>query len=102
MWMKNGERCYTRWLVKDHAYRLKPTARTRSRPFSTPERYCDADHYPRVLKDTPRFAAITLVAPGERFDTLAILVTPCLSLAIVFNMRTSSFDHARLTNFFLA
>jgi hypothetical protein len=58
--------------------------------------------YPRVLKDTPRFAAITLVAPGERFDTLAILVTPCLSLAIVFNMRTSSFDHARLTNFFLA
>jgi hypothetical protein len=53
-----------------------------------------------VLKDTPRFAAITLVAPGERFKILAILVTPCLSLAIVFNVRTSSFDHARRTNFF--
>jgi hypothetical protein len=48
-----------------------------------------------VLKDTPRFAAITLVAPGERFNALAILVTPCLFLAIVFNVRTSSFDHAR-------
>jgi hypothetical protein len=48
----------------------------------------------------PRFAAITLVAPGERFNALAILATPCLSLAIVFNVRTSSFDHARLTTFF--
>jgi hypothetical protein len=52
--------------------------------------------YRRVLRDTPRFAAITLVAPGERFNALAILVTPCLSFAIVFNVRTSSFDHARL------
>jgi hypothetical protein len=54
----------------------------------------------RVLRDTPRFAAITLVAPIERFNALAILVTPCLSLAIVFNVRTSSFDHARRTTFF--
>ena len=32
--------------------------------------------YPRVLKDIPRFAAITLVAPGERFNALAIFLTP--------------------------
>jgi len=34
MWMKNGERRYARWLLKDHAYWLKPTARKRSRLFS--------------------------------------------------------------------
>jgi hypothetical protein len=46
---------------------------------------------------------MTLVAPSERFNALAILVTPFLSLAIVFNVRTSSFDHARrITFFFLA
>jgi hypothetical protein len=46
---------------------------------------------------------MTLVAPSERFNALAILVTPFFSLAIVFNMRTSSFDHARrITFFFLA
>jgi hypothetical protein len=46
---------------------------------------------------------MTLVAPIERFNALAILVTPFLSLAIVFNVRTSSFDHARrITFFFLA
>jgi hypothetical protein len=56
--------------------------------------------YRRVLSDTPSFAAITLVAPGERFKALAILVTPCLSFAIVFNVRTSSFNHARRTSFF--
>jgi hypothetical protein len=58
------------------------------------------DLHPRVLNDTPCFAAITLVAPGERFNALAILVTPCLSLAIVLNLRKSSFDHARRTTFF--
>jgi hypothetical protein len=52
-----------------------------------------------MLNDTPRFAAITLVAPGERFNALAILDTPCLSFAIVFSVRTSSFDHARRTSF---
>jgi|HubBroStandDraft_2_1064218.scaffolds.fasta_scaffold1328345_1 hypothetical protein len=56
--------------------------------------------YPRVLKDIPRFAAITLVAPGERFNALAIFLTPRLSRAIVFNVRMSSFDHARRTTFF--
>jgi len=40
--------------------------------------------HPRVLKDTPRFAAITLVAPIVRFNALAIFVAPCLSLAIGF------------------
>jgi hypothetical protein len=54
----------------------------------------------RVLKDTPRFAAITLVAPGERLKALAILDTPAFDLAIVFNVRMSSFDHARRTTFF--
>ena len=53
-----------------------------------------------VLKDIRRFAAITLVAPGERFNALAILVTPALAFAIVFNVRTSSFDHARRITFF--
>jgi hypothetical protein len=53
-----------------------------------------------VLKDTPCFAAITLVAPGERFNALEILDTPAFDLAIVFNVRMSSFDHARRTTFF--
>jgi len=43
--------------------------------------------YPRVLKDTPCFAAITLFAPGERFNA-----TPAFALAIVFNVRTSCFN----------
>jgi hypothetical protein len=37
-----------------------------------------------------------------RFNALAIFSTPFFSLAIVFNVRTSSFDHARRTTFFLA
>jgi hypothetical protein len=53
-----------------------------------------------MLRDTPRLPAMTVVAPAVRFNALAILVTPCLSLAIVFNVRTSSFDHARRTTFF--
>jgi hypothetical protein len=56
--------------------------------------------YPRVFKDIPRFAAITLVAPGERFNALAIFLTPSLSRAIAFKVRRSSFDHARRTTFF--
>jgi hypothetical protein len=54
-----------------------------------------------MLRETPRFAAIAVVAPGVRFNALAILATPFFSLAIVFNVRTSSFDHARRTTFFL-
>jgi hypothetical protein len=53
-----------------------------------------------MLRDTPRFAAMTVVAPCERFNAFAIFVTPFFSLAIVFNVRTSSFDHARRTTFF--
>jgi hypothetical protein len=53
-----------------------------------------------MLRDTPRLPAMTVVAPGVRFNALAILVTPFFSLAIVFNVRTSSFDHARRTTFF--
>jgi len=34
MWMKNGERCLARWLLKDHAFRWKPKAQHHSR------RYC--------------------------------------------------------------
>jgi hypothetical protein len=34
MWMKNGERCYARWFLKDYAYRLKPTARKRPRLYN--------------------------------------------------------------------
>jgi hypothetical protein len=53
-----------------------------------------------VLKETTRFAAIAVVAPGERFNALAISVTPSLFFPIIFNVRTSSFDDARLTIFF--
>jgi hypothetical protein len=55
----------------------------------------------RVLKEIPRFTAMTLVAPGERFNALAIFLTPCLSLAMAFNVRRSSLVHARRTTFFL-
>ena len=58
--------------------------------------------HPRVLKETPSFAAITLVAPGERFNAFEILVTPTFFFASDFNSRTSVAVHARLTNFFLA
>jgi hypothetical protein len=54
-----------------------------------------------MLNDTPRFAAFTVVAPNERFNAFAILVAPALDLAIVFNVRTSSFDHARRITFLL-
>jgi hypothetical protein len=57
-------------------------------------------HQSRVLNDTPRFAAFTVVAPGERFNAFAILVVPAFDLAIIFNVRTSSFDHARRITFF--
>jgi hypothetical protein len=43
---------------------------------------------------------MTLVAPGERFNALAILVTPFLSRAIDFNNRRSSLVHARRATFF--
>jgi len=58
-------------------------------------------HYPFVLKDIPRFAAITLVAPRVRFSALAIFLTPCLSLAIDFNVRKSSFGPCATNYFFL-
>jgi hypothetical protein len=45
---------------------------------------------------------MTVVAPGVRLNALAILVTPFFSLAIVFIVRTSSFDHTRRSTFFLA
>lgn len=51
----------------------------------------------RVDSETPSFAAITLVAPGVRFNFFAILTTPDFALAIVFIVRTSSFVHARRT-----
>ena len=57
-------------------------------------------HQVRIDRDIPCFAAITLVAPGVRFSFLAILATPCLSLAIDFINRRSSFDHASLTILF--
>jgi hypothetical protein len=58
---------------------------------------------PRILSDIPRLAAMTLVAPGVLFNDFAILVTPALAFAIVFNVRKSSLVHERRTNvFFLA
>jgi hypothetical protein len=43
------------------------------------------------------------VAPGVRFNALAIFLTPALAFAIDFNVRRSSFVHERRTTvFFLA
>jgi hypothetical protein len=56
--------------------------------------------HPRVLNDIPRLTAIARVAPTVRFKALAIFLTPRLSRAIVFNVRWSSFDHARRITFF--
>jgi hypothetical protein len=53
----------------------------------------------RIDNETPSFAAITLVAPGVRFNFLAIFTTPDFPLAIVFIVRMSSFVHARRTTF---
>src|SRR5712675_349753 len=44
--------------------------------------------------------ALAIVAAFVRLNTLEILFTPALDFAIVFNVRTSSFDQARLTTFF--
>jgi len=57
------------------------------------------DIQPRVSNDTPSFDAWTIVAPLDRFNALDILFAPALDFAIVFNVRTSSFDHVRRTIF---
>jgi hypothetical protein len=54
-----------------------------------------------ILNETPSFAAITVVAPGVRFNALAIFVLPFLSFAIDFSKRKSSLLHARRTRFFI-
>jgi hypothetical protein len=54
----------------------------------------------RILNDTPSFAALTVVAPGVRFNALAILVTPALAFAIIFNVRMSSLVQRRIAFFF--
>jgi hypothetical protein len=44
-----------------------------------------------------------MVAAFVRFNALDILFTPALAFTIVFNVRTSSFDHGRrIIIFFLA
>jgi hypothetical protein len=57
---------------------------------------------PRVSSDTPSFAAFTPVAPGVRFNALAIFLTPIFCFASDFNSRTSFLVHSRLTTFFFA
>src|SRR5258708_20824349 len=57
------------------------------------------DIQPRVSNDTRNRDALAIVAAFVRFNTLEMLFTPALDFAIVFNVRTSSFDHARLTTF---
>src|SRR3954451_6563788 len=59
------------------------------RPFSP------ARNQPRMLNDTPRICAFTVVAPGVRFNILAILVTPVFCRASVLSWRTSSLVHSR-------
>jgi hypothetical protein len=56
--------------------------------------------HPRVSNDTFNVDALTFVAATVRFNALDILFAPAWDFAIVFNVRTSSFDHARLTTFF--
>ena len=56
--------------------------------------------YGLVERDTPSFAAITLVAPGVRFSVFEIFVTPAFDLAIVFICLMSSLLQARRTIFF--
>jgi hypothetical protein len=58
--------------------------------------------YPRVSSDTPSFAAFTPVAPGVRFNALAIFLTPIFCFASDFNSRTSFLVRSRLTTFFFA
>jgi hypothetical protein len=56
-----------------------------------------------VSSDTLRIDALAIVAAFVRFNALDILFGPALAFAIVFNVRTSSFDHGRRTVvFFLA
>jgi hypothetical protein len=60
-------------------------------------------HQPRVSNDTLSIDALAMVAAFVRFNALDILFTPALAFAIVFNVRTSSFDHGRrIIIFFLA
>src|SRR5713226_3254750 len=58
--------------------------------------------YPRVSSDTASFAAFTPVAPGVRFNALAIFLTPIFCFGSDFNSRTSFLVHSRLTTFFFA
>jgi HK97 family phage prohead protease len=55
--------------------------------------------YHVVLKDIPRLTAITVVAPRERRNALAIFLTPFLSRAIDFSNRRSSLVQRRGTIF---
>jgi hypothetical protein len=70
------------------------TARRSEPLFGRHRRY-----HPRVLSDTPSFAAITLVAPGVRFNAFDILVTPAFDFAIDFIKRTSSLLQGRGVRF---
>jgi hypothetical protein len=87
MWMKNGERYYTRWLPKDHAFVGKPLAHNRARRFckQTKQPVCNA-YQARVSSETPRFAAMTVVAATVRFNALAIFSTPTFCLANPFSL----------------
>jgi hypothetical protein len=53
-----------------------------------------------VSSDTLSIDALAIVAAFVRFNALDILFAPALAFAIVFNVRTSSFDHERRTIFF--
>jgi hypothetical protein len=53
----------------------------------------------RVEREIPCFTAITAVAPGVRFNFLAIFLTPRFFLAIDFSFFRSSLDQARRTTF---
>ena len=53
----------------------------------------------RIDRDTPSLAAITVVAPGVRFNAFAIFVTPSFAFAIVFIWRFSPAVHLRRTLF---
>jgi hypothetical protein len=54
-----------------------------------------------MLREIPSLPALTVVAPGERFNAFAIFLTPAFAFAIDLNVRRSSFVHERRITFFV-
>jgi hypothetical protein len=75
MWMTNGERCYARWLPKDHALELKRKEQNCARLFCRQRNAICVQSaiQPLVSNDTPstcaaKLALDALVATADRND----------------------------------